>query len=235
MKNSIKNTLLIGGITIASALSSQAALVYTTDFTGEGYTQNNGAIVFDNGTTTAVEEWFGSNNGMGIAGGDLSFNNSTANRWRGTGIWLDASSWAAGTVTVELDVANYVAGADTTLLFQAFAATGVDASNTVTLDLHGSVSAGGASAATGTAAISLLGAQQNITADGTDVAFTFTYNGTDDFVGLVFAQSNTATGTAFGSADLDNLTVNTTDPIPEPSSTALLGLGGLALILRRRK
>ena len=31
------------------------------------------------------------------------------------------------------------------------------------------------------------------------------------------------------------ITVNFTAPVPEPSSTALLGLGGLALILRRRK
>lgn len=34
---------------------------------------------------------------------------------------------------------------------------------------------------------------------------------------------------------IDNLEVTTTAPVPEPSTTALLGLGGLALIFRRRK
>ncbi|WP_428835615.1 PEP-CTERM sorting domain-containing protein [Rubritalea halochordaticola] len=39
---------------------------------------------------------------------------------------------------------------------------------------------------------------------------------------------------AGGQSRLDNLSVVITS-IPQPSSTALLGLGGLALIFRRRK
>ena len=63
------------------------------------------------------------------------------------------------------------------------------------------------------------------------------------------ASGNTITGAFTGDADgTQEITVTTTDgngaltgyvlssvPVPEPSSTALLGLGGLALILRRRK
>lgn len=46
-------------------------------------------------------------------------------------------------------------------------------------------------------------------------------------------QNNNGGGSA---SVIDNIIVNgTVVPIPEPSSTALLGLGGLALILRRRK
>ncbi|MEP2776265.1 MAG: PEP-CTERM sorting domain-containing protein [Luteolibacter sp.] len=46
-------------------------------------------------------------------------------------------------------------------------------------------------------------------------------------------QSNTGSASA---TRLDNWTVNgSVNAIPEPSSAALLGLGGLALILRRRK
>ncbi len=45
-------------------------------------------------------------------------------------------------------------------------------------------------------------------------------------------------GVTFDTIDIHNISYDTTGgfaPVPEPSSTALLGLGGLALILRRRK
>ena len=41
--------------------------------------------------------------------------------------------------------------------------------------------------------------------------------------------------TGYGLTAVDNGTTFTVSVIPEPSTTALLGLGGLALILRRRK
>ena len=59
------------------------------------------------------------------------------------------------------------------------------------------------------------------------VSFVITYNGND----LTGAQ-NAGQGTNDGYSDNLNLTITT---VPEPSSAALLGLGGLALILRRRK
>lgn len=234
MKNSIKNAFLIGGLTMASSLSSQAALVYTSDFSA-GYTSSGTGAHLLGGASPDVTatDWFGSTNGINLTGGDITFANSTQNRLRGAGVWLDTTGWTAGLVTVGINATTYTAGADTNFLFQAYAANGVDASNSVSLDLHGSAN-GAVSANTGTATIAALGAEQYVTAAGSN-SFTFTFNGTDQFVGLVFAQENIAGGSTFGSADLDNLTVNTTDPIPEPSSTALLGLGGLALILRRRK
>lgn len=210
--------------------SAKADLVYDTDFTGEEYTQNSGAVVFDDGTTTSIEEWFGSTNGIGIAAGDLTLANNAEPRFRSTGVWLDTTGWAIGTVTVEIDVVNFTAGADSNFFFQAYAATGVDASNTVSLDLHGGTVAG--LGQTGTATIGALGGQQAITAVGTAVPFTFNFNGTDDFVALTFAQVNANNGTEFGSVDLDNLTVNT---VPEPSSLTLLA-AGLGLVgLRRRR
>lgn len=229
----MKNTVIFAGVIVASTLSSQADLVYSTDFVGDEYTQNTEGVVFDNGTTTAAEEWFGTNNGVGISGGDLSFANGSANRFRGAGVWLDTTGWAAGLVTVEVDVANFVLGADTSIVFQAYAATGVDVTNTVSLDLHGAPSNAPGLDSTGTATIAALGAEQYVTANGIDVPFTFTYNGTDDFVALTFGQVNVVGGTEFGSADLDNLTVNT---VPEPSTYALLaGLTCLAFVMVRRR
>ncbi|MGJ8657748.1 MAG: PEP-CTERM sorting domain-containing protein [Akkermansiaceae bacterium] len=50
---------------------------------------------------------------------------------------------------------------------------------------------------------------------------------------LVGTQNSSSVTRAW---EFDNISISgTTIPVPEPSSTALLGLGGLALILRRRK
>lgn len=233
MKNKIQllnKIFCSAGIVLLMASAAHADLVYSTDFS-DPYAGTNGATTFD-GTTIAPGSWFGSTNGVGITGGDLSFANSTQNRYRGSGVWLDTTGWATGVVTVEVDVANFVAGADTDIIFQAYAATGVDATNTVSLDLHGAVTAGASPVANGTATIGVLGAQQTVTGDGTDVPFTFTYNGTDDFVALTFVQVNAAGGTAFGSADLDDLTVNT---VPEPSSIIIVVAGFGMVTMRRRR
>jgi hypothetical protein len=65
--------------------------------------------------------------------------------------------------------------------------------------------------------------------DGLLVTGTFTADAaTQDFTNEGFQGAN-STG-----AQLNALLVHTT-AVPEPSSAALLGLGGLALILRRRK
>lgn len=56
---------------------------------------------------------------------------------------------------------------------------------------------------------------------------------TGDTIVISAANSNTA-GNNFNAATIGGVTFDTV-VVPEPSSTALLGLGGLALILRRRK
>ena len=79
--------------------------------------------------------------------------------------------------------------------------------------------------------------QQLLTGTGTDVPFTFDFNGTDQFVALVFANSNpniTPNGDIGATAVLDNLTV-TASAVPEPSSLALLAAGFGMIGLRRRR
>ncbi|MGJ8655206.1 MAG: PEP-CTERM sorting domain-containing protein [Akkermansiaceae bacterium] len=56
---------------------------------------------------------------------------------------------------------------------------------------------------------------------------------TGDTIVISAANSNTV-GSNFNAATIGGITFDTI-VVPEPSSTALLGLGGLALILRRRK
>lgn len=234
----MKNLLYLTGAVVASSLSSQAAVVYSTDFSGT-YSDTTGASVLGGATPNltisgGATNWFGSSNQVGVAGGDLSFSNTTANRYRGSGVWLDTSAtgWEAGLVTVEFDVTAFTSGTDTSFIFQAYAANGVDASNSVSLDLHGGASAGSSPTSTGTATISALGTEQTITMAGTDQTVTFNFNGTDDFIALTFIQVNTLGGTNFGSADLDNLSV----AVPEPGTFALLaGLTGLVFVMLRRR
>lgn len=227
----LKNIACAAGIVLLMAASAGAQLAYSTDF-DVTYNNSTGARVLGGATPDVVaEEWFGSSNGVGVAGApgsrDLTLANGTQNRFRGCGVWLDTTGWTAGLVTVEIDVANFVDGADTTLIFQAYAATGVDAANSVSMDLHGGAAAGSDLMATGTAVISTLGSEQTIIADGTDIPFTFTYNGTDDFVALTFVQVNAPGGTAFGSADLDNLTVTIGDATAAPPAAFLAGSWGV--------
>lgn len=56
------------------------------------------------------------------------------------------------------------------------------------------------------------------------------YTGTDTVLGTLITDTGSALVLSTGSVAGVNF-----DAVPEPSSTALLGLGGLALILRRRK
>lgn len=219
----------------ASTLSLQAQEVYSTNFS-VGYASSTDATSFD-GTTIAPESWFGSVNNVGVASDVLSLNNTSSNRFRGSGVWLDTSTWgAAATVTVSFEVTNFTAGTDSAAIFQVYAANGVDASNIASLDLHGAESLSTtADASTGTASIGQIGSNQTITgstnATPSIESVTFAYNGTDQYIALVFANLNGATGTG-NTLTIDNLTVS----VPEPGTYALLaGLTGLAFVMLRRR
>ena len=73
-------------------------------------------------------------------------------------------------------------------------------------------------------------------ASGDDEIWTFTYNvgAGNAAIGNNLDLALTAGGGAAGNAGIDHVEIDFV-PVPEPSSVALLGLGGLALILRRRK
>ncbi len=63
-------------------------------------------------------------------------------------------------------------------------------------------------------------------------SYTFTADNATQTLSITFNHTNGDTSTGFNST---NFKVTPVNPVPEPSSAALLGLGGLALILRRRK
>jgi len=69
---------------------------------------------------------------------------------------------------------------------------------------------------------------------GTNIPFR---SAADDLDYIFFADpdGNSTTGIVLDDIYVDTTGVNLTNAVPEPSSAALLGLGGIALILRRRK
>ena len=99
--------------------------------------------------------------------------------------------------------------------------------------------------------VTVLSNAQTITAS-TDLAVSLTVNA-DGSYSYSINDAPATTGAAFGldlsqeyhfatyfqdnigDFSISEVTLTALDPIPEPSSTALLGLGGLALILRRKK
>ena len=69
-------------------------------------------------------------------------------------------------------------------------------------------------------------------------SFTIVFPATVTYGGAMTAANQSVTGSQVqfvANADGQTIQSFTFNPVPEPSSTALLGLGGLALILRRRK
>lgn len=76
------------------------------------------------------------------------------------------------------------------------------------------------------------GVQQGLSANLDEVSYTVLP--ADAGKQVIFRQGNTGSGTGLGGGWGETSSV-TYEIIPEPSSTALLGLGGLALVLRRRK
>ena len=100
----LNKIICAAGIILLMAGAARAQLVvYSTDFSADGYSQTSVAVVFDDGTTTVTDEWFGSTNGIGISGGDLTLANDTQNRFRGSGVWLDATGWAGCQTLIDLD------------------------------------------------------------------------------------------------------------------------------------
>jgi hypothetical protein len=236
-KNKIPHLILAG--LFGTAIASQGAYVihYEEDFAPPTTVINNGKSNDwrFGGTSPEVgtEQWFSARTTISLASEALAFGaDFQGARSRGAAVWLDSSAWDVGIVTVTFDVSGYTAGTnDAESWFQAYAATGVNTTDQVSLDLHGSTATGVVAASTGSATIDTIGSQFNFSASGTDLTASFNFTGQDN-IALVFNNfSGLPTGGALATFSIDNISV----AVPEPSSTALLGLGGLAFALRRRR
>lgn len=248
MKKRLLTTTLVG----LSTVGAQAAVIYSNDFSSaqvvkSAYNGNTNYAGTGDVADMNLGEWFEGRAGTRLqlaydgANQDMDFAFSGVGR---TGWFLiDTSSLSAvnGAVNLSFQVSNY-AGSTNLVTFSVWDGSGITESgrddnlvdgylnlkaDAVTPTLNGSGVGGLAAINGGSSGL----ASNTFNTDGVhSVTFNMTEAGeAGDFVLVGWAaDSSNAT------FDLDNLTL-TTAAVPEPSSIALLGLGGLALILRRRK
>ena len=218
MKTKIPHIILAG--LLGTAMASQGAtIVFDEDFTPTPATTTGSGLIGFDGSNPGT--WFIGTNAADVVG-DLTLSEGDG-RSRGGVIWLDPTGWGgSGTeVTVEFDVTAYDNDGSKTY-FQVYGANDVSAGNLAQFDVQLGTNVDVITGVTGTASLSEIGPEFGITGTGTDLSSTFEYTG-QDYIALLFFTMQTVT--------FDNITV----AVPEPSSTALLGLGGLALMLRRKR
>lgn len=232
MKNTIKNTLLSGSIIAVSALSSQAAVIVFTNVDPDVGTVNAGTLVagqtladMDEITTLSYTVSGLTIDNDGVDNDQITVS-ITIGGINGTINWDNGS---ATSTTTEIDHNNGVFSTDDGISFGSIAVTG-------TLS-------GGDAIAVNSAVYDNLQFRRWANAIDEEVEIAgvvnaaFNYNDPSSNVALNDETSFSITHVSGGTWQVDNFdfTVDVTAVVPEPSSTALLGLGGLALILRRRK
>jgi len=210
MKNTIKNTLMLSlGVSMLTigANTTQAATALV--ITATGSTNNFGWFAgFEFSTTSTI--YVTELGVLDVDGGGITVASDA-------GIYNAATGALLATVTIPTG-----GTADTTGAYDAYFASipelTLAAGSYVVAAVTPEISLGGATYLWAPG-ITLVGG----VADSGNALLADGSGGTGDY-------SHTA-GNAYSGATFNF----STTPIPEPSSTALLGLGGLALILRRRK
>jgi len=239
MKNKLTQfSILAVGLTLSSA---HAATILQVDTFGMNQDNDGNAVPNQSNARNTAQMLFGTSS-------------SNSNQWTGLMIF-DLSSLAGSTITqfdFDFTIYNQADGAMTGTIDVAFA--GLFSSNTVN-----AANAAAWVSATPEATQSIanpmpptisgqyydLSASMNVSGTdfsvlGTDNYAVFTFNtGINTINGDHWVVTDTATsnaawqGNSDGSQDATLCVVAM--PVPEPSSTALLGLGGLALLARRKR
>ena len=220
MKTKIPHLILAG--LFGTAIASQGAIVYTENFTPAPgpIDESTSGLNYFNGS--GDEYWIGALNRVDYSG-NLTIN-FDEDRGRGAVVWLDASSWVGSAATIAFDVSDYTGAGSEAPYFQAYYANNLSPGNSAGFDVHQGLGGDLTTNATGIATMGTASAKNLITANGTDLTYSFD-TGDADWIALVFYSTGDI-------ASFDNISLSV---VPEPSSTALLGLGGLALALRRRR
>ncbi|MBT8037287.1 MAG: PEP-CTERM sorting domain-containing protein [Verrucomicrobiae bacterium] len=257
MKTLNKSTLAIA-VAVASLASANAAVVFTDDFESPDLDAGGPLTYSLTGTSatsrTASSDWVRSTAGYGASSNgliDAAYEGFTAPggnqaygfRYSNSGVTTSfgtIGALTAGTIiTVSFDVFDDGTNGGSTPLSAALATfDGAGTRNDTdggggllqnTSSYLGAVSGSAPASGFSTWQIIYTVGDDVLDADGAGAgtATTFDTGVLGDDIALRFQG-------ATNSASIDNVSIDIS-VVPEPSTTALLGLGGLALILRRRK
>ena len=219
--------------------ASQAALVYSEDFSTLSLTGSGTTVDPVVTSTTTGGTWYGEPgdgngaNGTSIISNELNFQRPTnAGGWSGAIVVLDGALFTDGADTYRLSF-DYVSQTNNTA--RLFAGVyDVDSGSTGSITSVNSIAGNwdrafptGTVTTTGDATAALLG--NAIYSETGFKELDFAYDGSGDVL-LLFGGGRNSNN--FGQSRLDNVAINV---IPEPSSTALLGLVLSAGLLIRRK
>jgi hypothetical protein len=226
----MKKLWVVALATLGLTAMTQADVVFSEDFDGQTVTEATEAY-FGGVTTPNVTtgEWFSSTSVI-TSNDKLELQRPARNKSRGGAIWLDSSGWDAGTVTVEVDILDYVAGeASSVAYFEAYYANGVGATEWVMMDVHNGTSDPLINSSAGATIGAIGGSQNMITANVTDTTFTFDFTGQENIALVFYGKGD---GGYMPTYSVDNLSVTT---IPEPATLGMVcGVGVAVLFIRRR-
>ena len=251
MKANLKNGILIGGITLASAVSSQAALTLVSDDFGSSSITSGARFTSNDIDTGNWDVRANAGPAWSVSGGQLINPALVTDDDKGAHL-LNTVSSTDTTLTQVAVSFDYTVGIGSILFLHSHLLTGT---NTVTGNMARTTATAGATfaqdfvpdfptgvnlkdgaAITGAASealTSFAGATSGTFSQTYDISGYTGIASIADVGGIlaIFTVDSAAAGD--GAITVDNLSI--TASIPEPSSTALLGLGSLALLVRRRK
>jgi len=239
MKLNATSYLSIAAFSLMGAGATQAALVsFTPDTLAEF--QVNGTLIYQLNSSTASST-------ITVDGSGFEATNIMSATDRVTfthdliGSTINTATQLVTSIDISVDVADPGFGNSDTPIFFGIKQGGntymYSENNTVMSSFFRN---GGSTALATFAKTGLTAADFDLFTGTSETGVTSTSN--PDFVSggnmqfVIGTFGATGAGTLQRRSDFDNMQIDVTfTPVPEPSSTALLGLGGLALILRRRK
>ncbi len=220
----MKKTIISGLVIVALTASSNAAVLANYSFAEWNVTGTTPDNINDTYTNLdALKDVNLLSTSIVTAGFNEGGNGSYDNE-------INVSTWSDGTMTLTLDVGTSILNLDSIDLNIARNGTGAPAAMEInlgatqlaTFDSMGIHNGGGG-------ALDSTGFGKSFALSGNAAA-----QGLTGVVTLVIDREDS--DTLNGNLRINDLVVNgTITAVPEPSTTALIGLGGLALILRRRK